>query len=217
MKPYEPFKCRASSVGSLMTRMNGETFGKGTVDVLLSDVIYQGYGYYKEIDAKQMNKGNAMEAEAIELVGLLTATKVIKNTEFRSNKWFTGTCDILTSTAIRDTKCSWSIDTFPLTYKEAEKTVRSSGYDWQLMIYMMLWGLKVGYVDFLLMPTPRDLLMRNDDEFIHIDLVNKMPLDSRLISVRVDYDPDWITKAKDRVNLVQDTHLEYFKRIVGSV
>lgn len=212
----KPFKCRASSVGRLMTRMTGGELGQGTKDVVLADVLYQGFNYYKELDAKMINKGNILEDEAIRLVGLLQAENFTKNAEYRHNKWFTGSCDIFNGHSIRDTKVSWSIDSFPWTQAEAEAMVKKMGYDWQVMIYMMLWGVKKAYVDFVLLPTPRELLKYNDDEFIHIDIVNKIDPSKRVKTVEIEYDERRITEAKLRVDDCQDYHRELYKNIVGN-
>lgn len=215
MKTYKPFKCRASSVGRMMTRMSGDSFGQGTKDVVLADVLYRGYDYYKQIDAKMISKGNELENEAIELVGLMNFIDVIKNEEFRFNKWFTGTCDILAPNSTRDTKCSWSADSFPWTQQDAEDMVRKGGYDWQGQIYMMLWGVKTHYVDFVLLPTPKHLLRRNDDEDLHIRLVNDIPIEKRIRTVKIDYNKDWIDQAKERVTAIQPYHQELWNEIIG--
>lgn len=217
MSIYTPFKCRASSVGSLMTRASASDFGQGTKDVVLADVLYKGYDYYKQINAKQIDKGNKLEDEAIRMVGLINALSITKNQEFRFNKWFTGTCDILTPTGTRDTKCVWSADSFPWTDADAIAAVKKGGYDWQGMIYMMLWGVKEHWVDFVLLPTPKDLLKFNDDEDLHINLVNRIPIEKRIKSVKIMYDEDWIAKAKQRVDDVQEYHKELWQNLIGGI
>ena len=93
--------------------------------------------------------------------------------------------------------------------------VKKGGYDWQGQIYMMLWGVKTHYVDFVLLPTPRNLLKHNDDEDLHIRLVNDIPIEKRIRTVKIDYNKDWIDRAKERVIAIQPYHRELWDEIVG--
>ena len=208
------FKCRASALGGLMTRLqNKTTLGKTSKKVVLNAVLQDALDYRRELDAKQINKGLALEDDAIKAVSLLKAVTLSKNTERKGNDWFTGECDLLTADSIRDTKCSWSIDSFPWTQEDAEQKVKDGGYDWQGQVYMMLWGKKVHYVDFVLLPTPRDMLGYNDDEYEHIDLVNKIPLQKRIRTVKIEYDDALIELAKERVEMARDYYNELYEQI----
>lgn len=208
------FKCRASALGGLMTRLqNKETLGKTSKKVILNAVLQDALDYRRELDAKQINKGLALEDDAIKAISLLKAVILTKNTERKSNDWFSGECDLLTADSIRDTKCSWSIDSFPWTHDDAMQRVKDGGYDWQGQVYMMLWGKKVHYVDFVLLPTPRDMLGYNDDEYEHIDLVNKIPLQKRIRTVKIEYDQNLIDLAKERVEMARDYYNELFNEI----
>lgn len=216
MNTLDDFRCRASAVGKLMTRQPSKTgFAKGTKDVVLAEVLRQGFGYQAKINANEIKKGNALEDEAIQAVGLLGAMNLSKNTERRGNKWFTGECDLLTADCTIDTKVSWSIDSFPWTDDDAIAMVKSSGYDWQGLIYNMLWGVKVHKVAFYLGATPEDCLGFNDDREKHIDLVNSIAIDKRVRIVTLKYDKDLIEKAKERVNAVQPYYQELYREIIG--
>lgn len=208
------FKCRASALGGLMTRLqNKTTLGKTSKKVVLNAVLLDVFDYRREIDAKMINKGLALEDDAIKAISLLKAVKLSKNTERRSNDWFSGECDLLTDDSIRDTKCSWSIDSFPWTHDDAVQKVKDGGYDWQGQVYMELWGKKVHYVDFVLLPTPHSLLGYNDDEYEHVDLVNRIPLQKRIRSVKIEYDETLIEQAKERVEMSRDYYNELFKQL----
>ncbi len=208
------FKCRASALGGLMTRLqNKETLGKTSKKVVLNAVLFDALGYRRELDAKMINKGLMLEDDAIKAVSLLKAVTMTKNTERKSDDWFSGECDLLTDDSIRDTKCSWSIDSFPWTHDDAMQRVKDGGYDWQGQVYMSLWGKKTHYVDFVLLPTPRDLLGFNDDEYEHIDLVNSIPLQKRIRTVKIDYDESLIEQAKERVEFARDYYDELYEQI----
>lgn len=202
------FKCRASSASKLMTnaRKKGE-LSETAKSVVRDQALKDVYGYQKKLDVKQINKGLLLEDTAIQAVSLLEFATMTKNTERRENGWVTGECDILTSHAIRDTKCSWSVDSFPFTQDDAEKQVKKSGYDWQGQVYMWLWDKEVHYVDFVLLPTPFELLGRNDDPYQHIDLVEKIPLQKRIKSVKIERDKSKIDELIERVQLVQPYYL----------
>ncbi len=217
---YSRFFCRASQLGALMTGSATDGVISSTASkVLLDDIFLKGYGYSRQIDAKMINKGNEMEAEAIRLVSLLNGygLNLSKNTERRKNRWFTGECDISTPDATRDTKCSWSAHTFPWTQEDAEAMIKKSGYDWQAQVYMMLYGKKKHYVDFTLFPTPYENLGYKDDEYYHRDFVEMIPIEKRITSFLIEYDENLIEKAKKRVDDVQNKYLTLWERIVNKV
>lgn len=207
------FKCRASALGGLMTRLDKGGLGKTSKKVVLNAVLFDALGYRRELDAKMINKGLMLEDDAIKAVSLLKAVTMTKNTERRSNEWFSGECDLLTDDSIRDTKCSWSIDSFPWTHDDAMQRVKDGGYDWQGQVYMSLWGKKVHYVDFVLLPTPHSLLGYNDDEYEHIELVNNIPLQKRIRTVKIEYDEKLIEQAKERVEFARDYYNQLFSEI----
>lgn len=181
------FKCRASSLGGLMTkpRNKSEALSETAKSVVVAAALKQAFDYQKQLDAKQIKKGLMLEDDAIKAISLLNAVQLSKNTERKQNDWLTGECDILAHDSIRDTKCSWSIDSHPWTQEDAEKKVKAAGYNWQGVAYMMLWDKPKFYVDFVLMPTPPDCLGFNDSERDHIEIVNNIPLHKRIRSVEI--------------------------------
>ncbi len=210
------FKCRASRLGDFMTgsKKKGE-LGETCKKVILDAVLLDALGYRKELDAKQIQKGLMLEDDAIKAVSLLKAVVLTKNKARRENEWFTGECDLLTKDSIRDTKCSWSIDSFPWTQSDADKKVKAAGYDWQGLVYMDLWQLEQHYVDFVLLPTPSGILGYNDDPYDHIELVNQIPLQKRIRSVFVPFDSNLLDSAKEKIesDLVQDYYQELYEQI----
>lgn len=206
------FKCRASSLGNLMTKSpNTESVKK----VLLDTVLFEGFGWRKQLDVKMIKKGNALECQAIELISRMNFVGLTKNTERLENDWFTGECDVTNDDTVRDTKVSWSIGTFPWTESDAKALVKSSGYDWQGLAYCMLWGKSEHWVDFVLLPTPENILGFGDDPYEHIDMVNQIPIEKRVRSVKVSYSDELILQAQERVELLQDRYNELYRNIVG--
>lgn len=186
------YKARCSSLKNLMTgrplKSGGLDFGDTVKSMIKRQVIFDVFGYRKSTDNQYTEKGKILEDDAIRAVGLLTGTMPIKNTERRNNQWIQGECDVLTPTALRDIKCSWSMDTHPWFIEDAEAKVKECGYDWQGQGYMWLWDRDMHYVDFVLLPTPSTLLKPWDDEIEHIDMVQAIPLQHRITTVKIERD-----------------------------
>lgn len=197
------YKARCSSLKSLMTgrplKSGGLDFGDTVKSMIKRQVIFDVFGYRKSTDNQYTDKGKILEDDAIRAVGLLTGTMPIKNTERRNNQWIQGECDVLTPTALRDIKCSWSMDTHPWFIEDAEAKVKECGYDWQGQGYMWLWDREVHYVDFVLLPTPSTLLKPWDDEIEHIDMVQAIPLQHRITTVKIERDESMQEAIKARM------------------
>lgn len=197
------YKARCSSLKSLMTgrplKSGGLDFGDTVKSMIKRQVIFDVFGYRKSTDNQYTDKGKILEDDAIRAVGLLTGTMPIKNTERRNNQWIQGECDVLTPTALRDIKCSWSMDTHPWFIEDAEAKVKECGYDWQGQGYMWLWDREVHYVDFVLLPTPSTLLKPWDDEIEHIDMVQAIPLQHRITTVKIERDESMQEAIKTRM------------------
>ncbi len=58
-----------------------------------------------------------------------------KNTIRFTNDWITGEPDIITNTAIRDTKCPWSYWTMEYFKEDIESKALDAGYDWQQLVH----------------------------------------------------------------------------------
>ena len=180
------FKARCSSLHLLMTKpKSGTGLSESAKSMIKQSVIEDVYGR-TEIKSKYLDKGNLLEDEAIKAVGLITARQPKKHKGRLSNDWITGECDFLSASCIEDTKCSWSIDTFPFFQEDAEKDVKKAGYDWQGQGYMWLYDRPVHYVHFVLLPTPYELLGFNDSPEFHIELVEKIPLKKRIKTVVIE-------------------------------
>lgn len=190
--------------------------GETCKSVILSKALFDVLGYRKELDIKAIKKGLEIEDEAIQAVSMLKAVQLTKNSERRSNDWFTGECDLLTNDGIRDIKCSWSIDTHPWLHDDAERKAVKAGYDWQGLVYMDLWGKEKHSVDFVLLPTPEHLLGFGDDPLGHIDTVLNIPLQKRIRSIDINFCQKRLDEAKEKVesDLVQDYYQEVCEQLM---
>ncbi|MDY3122882.1 MAG: translocation protein TolB precursor [[Actinobacillus] rossii] len=174
---------------------------------------YDLYGYRDFDGNKQTEKGLQLEDTAIKLSGFTRGLALKKNTERRENDWITGECDIYVPSRklIIDEKCSWDIGTHPFFEDEAEEKAIKAGYDWQMQGYMWLWDCQQAQIDFVLLPTPIDLLSIYDSVERHIDLVEQIPQRKRITSVTIKRDDKKIELIKERVEVAQ----KYYEELVG--
>jgi len=149
-------KIRCSALGKVMTnaRKKGE-LSKTAQSYVKTYLKEQQYGKRIFFSSKQTVKGNMMEEQAIQLLSATYDLPFIeKNETHFANEYVTGTPDVITPNAIRDIKCSWSLDTFPIY----ETELPNSDYYWQMQGYMWLTDKPVAFIDYCLMDTPTHLL-----------------------------------------------------------
>lgn len=128
--------------------------GKTCVRELLREDIY---GYEpSQLMTKPVLKGQAVEAQCIELLSRLTGRPLAKNTERRHNGFISGECDIFDAPIRhgRDVKAPYSMESMPIVVADAF----DAGYEWQMRGYMMLWNADAWSVDYVLVSTPEDLI-----------------------------------------------------------
>lgn len=176
---------------------------------------YDLFGYQDFDGNKFTEKGTLLEEQAIKLSGLSRGLVLKKNQERRENDWLTGECDIYVPTRklIIDTKCSWDIGSHPFFEDEAEEKAIKAGYDWQMQGYMWLWNCQQAQIDFVLLPTPIDLLSTYDSVEQHIDLVEQIPQRKRITSVTIKRDDKKIELIKERVEVAQ----KYYQQVIGKL
>lgn len=159
------------------------------------------FGYQSFDGNKYTNKGNQLEEQAIKLSGFTRGLVLKKNTERRDNGIINGECDIYVPSRklIIDTKCSWDIGTHPFFRDEAEAKAIKAGYDIQMQGYMWLWDCEQAEIDFVLFPTPFDLIGTYEDPNKLVDLVEQIPQQKRITTVTIKRDEEIIAKIQERV------------------
>jgi hypothetical protein len=202
------FRIRCSSLSKIMTepKSKDESLSVGAktyVEDLAKQFVYS---FEKEVTAKEMEKGQIVEQQCIDLLNEVLFANFIKNTERRTNDWLTGECDIFTGRKIHDIKAPWSLATFPATVFAG----RDKDYEWQLRGYMMLWDVDESEIDYCLVNTP-DELIRFEPEAIHyVDHIDPM-----LRVTRVPYARDRALEGKIKQKV--DAAREYFDQIVQTI
>ncbi|QNS16214.1 translocation protein TolB precursor [Mannheimia bovis] len=159
------------------------------------------FGYQSFDGNKYTAKGNQLEEQAIKLSGFTRGLVLKKNSERRDNGFINGECDVYVPSRklIIDTKCSWDIGTHPFFKDEAQAKAEKAGYDIQMQGYMWLWGCEQAEIDFVLFPTPFDLIGTYEDPNKLVDLVEQIPQEKRLTTVTIKRDDSVIEKIKERV------------------
>ena len=156
---------RASSLGKLMTkpRTKGESISATAKGELLKLFLYHQYKRSEDITSKYIDKGIAVENDAIDIWRRHTGHIVFKNETRFSNDCITGIPDLLVKNAddtvafVPDIKSSWSLHTF---YGSMLDEI-SSDYYWQGQAYCWLVGAPYAVFVFVLCNTTSTLL---DDE-----------------------------------------------------
>lgn len=183
MKDYL-FRC--SSLGALMTEPRSKSSGplsetaKSHIQRVVAEDIF---GVEFEIHDKRLEKGRLVEQDAIAMVNRVRGLALKKNTERRSNGWITGEADCFDK-AVRvghDTKCPWSVATFPLV----ESACFDRDYWFQMQGYMILWDAEEWHVQYALLDTP-EALVGFEPQSMHF--VSHIPEHLRLTTWRVQRD-----------------------------
>jgi len=185
------FKCRASALGKLMTspRSKSETLSQTTKSYLEEWVKEQIYGVKKQINSKYLQKGLALEDQAIEFYSVaMDKDFMIKNLDHFEDDFFTGTPDCMHEGIVYDFKTSWDCFTFPLFDQEPDMW-----YYYQLQVYMHLTGLRKAKLVYTLQDTPDYLTHEEPVSYAHVD--NSY----RVKEFEIDYDPIVIETAKAKV------------------
>jgi hypothetical protein len=147
---------RCSSLGKLMTepRSKSEVLSSTCIDELIKVYAKVKYGRSRDITSKYLEKGIAMEEEAITLYSKFNRDYFVNNKARMSNAFITGEWDILKNEVVTDTKCSWDL----ITFLKATKGELNKDYFYQLHGYMSLTGAKSAVVAYCLVNTPENLV-----------------------------------------------------------
>jgi hypothetical protein len=171
---------RASQLGKLMTDARTKTgLSETTKSALLEVYVQQKYNRYKEISNKYIEKGLAVENDAID-----------------TNDFIKGTPDLLIKDEagavinVPDIKSSWDIHTF----MDAKTNDISKDYYWQGQAYCWLTGAPRATFCYVLVSAPIEMI--NDEKY---------RLSRRLNLIDPQGDPTFIKKAKSiERNMIYD-------------
>lgn len=196
--------------GIIELSAGAKTYIEGLVDQLV-------YGYKPSFSNRKTEKGNRMEADAIEVANMYFMTDYKKSESELIVGFTKGHPDIEDNTdrLIADIKCSWTKETFP----KLPRHISNSTYEWQGKTYLWQKGIVTGdewrhfRLIYVLMSTPEDLVPESDGDDLHyVD-----DLDLRLRVTHVDYeltDAD-IEHMERRMNAGMDYAERYYNELMS--
>lgn len=187
------------------------------------------FDFKKELDNKYVRKGNEVEAEAIEELGMILKLPLEKNQETFSNGHLTGTPDICFNGIILDTKCSYDW----ISYLKNLDGDLDATYEAQMQGYLDLLGYTKGYIAYLLLDTPIDqiqfehskllrsmnVISEESPEFIKAWeekekslIFSNQPIEDRILLFEVNYDVDFVYNAKKKVEKSREFLEDFYNK-----
>lgn len=201
-------KFRASAISKIMTEAKSpdqplSVGAKTEIESIAKQLVY---GYDETFSSKYTEKGTLVENESLALYNSVFFTNHVKNTERKTNDWFTGECDIFTGAKIIDLKSPWSLSTFPATSSAG----RDKDYEWQGRVYMSLWDVDEFEVAYCLVSTPAELIGYEREEIHYVDQIPEV-----LRITRVFYQRD--KTLEDRMKFKVEAANRYLDQIVKQI
>lgn len=236
---------RASSVGHLMTEPVAKAdkeaglLSKSAQKHLIEVYIAEKYGRKKDVQTKQMKKGNEVEEEAINFLANYLGKSFSKNTIRFDNEYIAGTPDVIelqeSGAIIYDVKSSYDLWSFLNNIPDKLDNI----YYWQMQSYMFLTGADKAYIAYCLLSTPFEIVMQEQKSLLYkmnvvseespeyIEKCEEIEFNStfedidpseRILLYSVDRNDDDIEKIKSKVlkarkflQELEQTHLNFNK------
>jgi len=236
---------RASSVGHLMTEPVAKAdkeaglLSKSAQKHLIEVYIAEKYGRKKEVQTKQMKKGNEVEEASIKLLANYLGKSFSKNTIRFDNDYIAGTPDVIelqeNGATIYDVKSSYDLWSFLNNLPDKLDSI----YYWQMQSYMFLTGADKAYIAYCLLSTPFEIVMQEQKSLLYkmnviseespeyIEQCEKIEFNStfedidpseRILLFSVDRNEDEIERIKSKVlkartflQELEQTHLNFNK------
>lgn len=212
---------RTDEEKALIQHLKDHTLSEGAKSAVERWVVEKNFGFRDFQGNKYTEKGLTLEDHAIKAVqmnSLFTMGQFIgmqKNEETLEDEFLIGTPDIINADHGRDTKCSWSGVQHPFTLRRAEKKARENGYEWQMRAYMQLTDKPMWAIDYVLLPTPENLIFGEDQREQQVTLVNLVPLEQRITTVWIHRDFKLEELIKIKCSLAQTYAKEVEREILG--
>lgn len=166
MYDFSKHKFRCSSLGHLMTEPKSKSdkeagnLSESAKTHLIDIFVSQQYGRQTDLRNKFIEKGLAVEEDAITVISRIKKTMLRKNDIRLSNEYITGEPDLFIGESVKkadiihDAKSSWDMFTFMRNLKSDLNPI----YLWQGRGYSWLSGAKEAYINYCLIDTPEPLI-----------------------------------------------------------
>lgn len=151
---------RASSIGRLMTEPKTKSEGplsQGARTLVREMAAQAILGVDFDVSDRKLEKGIRVEPESLALLNRVLGRSLVKNTERRTDAFFSGECDLLDDDEVTDMKSAWSAQTFPICMADVADAQRKM-YEFQGRVYMRLWNRPRFRIGYCLVDTPEDLI-----------------------------------------------------------
>lgn len=179
METKNQFIARASQIGKLMTNdRSGKQMGATAMTALKEIVIFDKYGFRKDITNKYLEKGIQNEKASIRLASkVLNWFDVDAETEQQRlvNDFITGKPDINTKAVLADVKSSWNALTFPMFYEDDEENdIPNQDYFYQMQSYCWLTNKNQCELVYCLTDSPEQMILDEVNRAVWKNLANPM-------------------------------------------
>jgi hypothetical protein len=240
METKNQFIARASQIGKLMTNdRSGKQMGATAMTALKEIVIFDKYGFRKDITNKYLEKGIQNEKTSIKLASkVLNWFDVDAETEQQRlvNDFITGKPDINTKAVLADVKSSWNALTFPMFYEDDEENdIPNQDYFYQMQSYCWLTNKSQCELVYCLTDSPEQMILDEVNRAVWKNLPNPMFQDNTQSEIEDHFDlvirqqmtfgnvPDekrvkrFIIKADEAVIDKMKTRIEQCREIYSSL
>jgi hypothetical protein len=138
----------------LIQKMDNPELSTTCKSYLIECYVTERYGREKDVYSKYMEKGLAVEEDAITLYSLVKGEFYKKNEERIGNEFVEGCPDIREFKHVRDIKSSWDI----FTFYNSKLSKINSDYEWQLTGYQWIDDAESATLAYCLVDTPDTLI-----------------------------------------------------------
>lgn len=171
------------------------SLSEGAMSWVENEVEQAIYKFDKEISSEEMEKGEMVEPESIELYNYVFDKAFEKNKVYKENDWICGTPDIVGKNIIIDIKSSWSLLTFPKLPKYAKNYI----YEMQVRGYMWLFEKGFGEIAHCMVDTPDQLIAHKFNLNLEIHKTRDLPKELLVTVVKHQRDFEIEETAKEKV------------------
>lgn len=180
--------------------------GKTYIKSLVNQEIFE---YKSSVSTPEMQKGNEVEDESIELFNEVFGSDFMKHNERIENEYIQGECDVLGDNLVVDIKSSWSIETFPAVGEDGI----DSDYEWQLRGYMWMYGVSNATLAYCMVDTPEAL--RRPWESLYLHEVNHIDPRLRISIIEFIRDESLEAKIIEKVTAARLFYDEYKEKLIS--
>lgn len=183
---------------------------KTYVENVVNQIVYGYRPAFAQKGNRQVEKGQQVEDDAIELIGTYFMKEYKKSESSLSKGHFVGHPDIEDEEdeMILDNKSSWTKETFPTLPEQID----SSTYEWQGKLYCYMKGWRSFRLVYTLMTTPEGLIPENENDDLHY--ADDLNIGLRVTYVDYELTDEDIAHIERRHNAAVEYALKYYSKLM---